>query len=178
MGRRLDLFQILLEMIDFRSFSNLWYWIALAVVWSSASHWTLGIPHDMVGRASRQGGEAARDLELALGVQIRRFLMISDLSGHFLVWIMSFALTMLGFLGFGYGVEFAQAVFLLAFPLSGVGLVNLVAARKIFALNLSGEALHRQLNKTRFHIQLIGIVAIFVTALWGMYQNLTIGALG
>ena len=67
---------------------------------------------------------------------------------------------------------------MLAFPLSLVGALSLVTARKIDAEDLSGEALHRLLRRHRFYIQLIGIVAIFVTALWGMYQNMTYGALG
>ena len=34
-------YQTVLELIDMRSFSSLWYWIGLAVLWSSASHWVL-----------------------------------------------------------------------------------------------------------------------------------------
>ncbi len=45
------------------SFSNLWYWIALAVMWSSTSHWVLGVPYDMIQRARREGGQAEADLE-------------------------------------------------------------------------------------------------------------------
>ena len=47
----MDLTQTLFDVIDFRSFSNLWFWIMLAVAWSTASHWVLGIPFDMVLRA-------------------------------------------------------------------------------------------------------------------------------
>ena len=50
-GRALDWYQSIFELIDMRSFSNLWYWIALAVMWSTASHWVLGVPWDMVIRA-------------------------------------------------------------------------------------------------------------------------------
>ena len=59
----MDLIDTLVELIDMRSFSNLWFWIALAVVWSSASHWILGVPIDLVYRAGRIGGQAERDLE-------------------------------------------------------------------------------------------------------------------
>ena len=52
----MDFTQTLLDVIDFRSFSNLWFWIVLAVAWSTASHWVLGIPFDMVMRARRHGG--------------------------------------------------------------------------------------------------------------------------
>ncbi len=45
---------LIFDLIDMRSFSNLWYWIALAVTWSSTSHWVLGVPFDMVLRARRK----------------------------------------------------------------------------------------------------------------------------
>ena len=54
----MEIYAILTEIIDLRSFSNLWFWIALAVMWSSTSHWVLGIPHDMIQRAKREGGQA------------------------------------------------------------------------------------------------------------------------
>ena len=80
----MDLFSIIFELIDLRSFSNLWYWIALAVLWSSASHWVLGVPFDMVGRAAKHGGEAAQDLQDAVRIQVNRLIYISDVSGFIL----------------------------------------------------------------------------------------------
>ncbi|TNJ41587.1 component of SufBCD complex [Phaeobacter sp. B1627] len=174
----MDLFSIIVELIDLRSFSNLWYWIALAVLWSSASHWVLGVPFDMVGRASRVGGQAAEDLQDAVRIQINRILYISDVAGLFLVALMFFLLTSLILLGFVHGVEFAQAVVLMLLPMNIVGLINLSAARAMQARPHGNEDLRRRLVRTRFYIQLVGIVSIFVTAIWGMYQNLSIGVLG
>lgn len=178
MGPVLDLIKLLAEMIDLRSFSNLWYWISLGVLWSSASHWVIGVPYDMVSRASRHGGQVAEDLDLAVGIQVRRLLHIAETSGLFLVAFVSFGLTMLLTLGVLYDIEFAQAVLLMAFPMSLVGLISLSAARRINGGDLRGEDLHRCLLRTRNQIQLLGGVSIFVTALWGMYQNITVGALG
>ena len=75
-------------------------------------------------------------------------------------------------LGFVYEVEFAQAVFLLAAPMTLVGVLSLRAAVKISVLDLTGKDLHRKLTRHRMTIQGIGMVSIFVTALWGMWQNL------
>ena len=58
----MDWYQTIFELIDMRSFSNLWYWIVLAVLWSSVSHWVLGVPFDMVQRAKRHGGKSLDDL--------------------------------------------------------------------------------------------------------------------
>ena len=69
----MEVFEIALEVIDLRSFSNLWYWIALAVLWSSISHWVLGVPHDMIHRARREGGQVLADavpVQLAAARQV------------------------------------------------------------------------------------------------------------
>ncbi|MFW8593029.1 component of SufBCD complex [Cribrihabitans neustonicus] len=171
----MDLFNILYELIDLRSFSNLWYWISLAVMWSSASHWVLGVPFDMVYRARRNGGQAAQDLEDIVRINVNRLLYVAEVSGPWLLALGCFVLTMLGLLGFLYLVEFAQAVFLLMFPMAVVSLISLATARRIAQEQATGEALRRRLATCRLIIQFVGLVSIFVTALWGMYQNLTIG---
>ena len=156
-----------------RSFSNLWFWIALAVMWSTASHWVLGVPYDMVLRAARVGGQAEEDLEDIVRVNVNRLLYIADVSGLWLVGLVSFALTVLGAGGFGYDLQFMQALFLLAFPMAIVWGLGVRTARGIRAAGLSGAALRRKLRLHRVAVQVIGMIAIFVTAMWGMYQNLT-----
>jgi len=173
----LDWYTSVFELIDMRSFSNLWFWIALAVVWSTTSHWVLGVPYDMVHRARRYGGQAEEDLELITRVNVNRLLYIGRVSGIWLLGIVCFLLSGLAVLGFWYGVEFAQAVFLLGFPMSLVGALSFRTARRIDADQSAGEALRKRLTRHRIVTQLIGTVSIFVTALWGMYQNLSIGVL-
>jgi hypothetical protein len=174
----LDLFQTLTEMIDLRSFSNLWYWIALAVMWSTASHWILGVPFDMVHRARKNGGQSAEDLEDLVRINVNRMLYVVQMAGLWILAIACFVLSSLATLGFGLGVEFAQAVFLLLFPMAAVGLVNLATARSIRMNEPQGDALYRRLATCRFAIQIIGMISIFVTAMWGMYQNLRLGVFG
>jgi hypothetical protein len=174
----LDWYNTLFELIDMRSFSNLWFWIVLAVLWSTTSHWVLGVPYDMVQRARRQGEQAQVDLEDIVRINVNRLLYIANVSGLWLAGFACFALTMLALLGFVYGMEFAQALFLLALPLSIVGLLSLSTARLIHAEGTSDERLFKRLNRHRLYTQIVGMISIFVTALWGMYQNMTIGVLG
>jgi hypothetical protein len=164
-------------MIDMRSFSNLWFWIALAVMWSTASHWVLGVPFDMVLRARRHGEEAQADLEDMVRINVNRLLYISQVSGLWMLGLGFFVLTTLVLLGFVYDIEFAQALLLLGFPMSLVGLLSLSTARLIRMEGSSGDVLQRRLMRHRLYTQIIGMVAIFVTALWGMYQNLNLGPL-
>ncbi|MGA1234851.1 MAG: hypothetical protein ACO3VR_13085 [Lutimaribacter sp.] len=59
-------FDRLTMVVNFGSFSSVWYWIALAVMWSTAAHWVLGIPFDMVSRARAAGGAAQAELDMLL----------------------------------------------------------------------------------------------------------------
>ena len=76
---------------------------------------------------------------------------------------------------FYYRIEFAQAVFFLVFPMSIVGALSVRIARKVQAKGLVEDALIRQLLRHRFVTQLIGVVSIFLTAMYGMYVNLYTG---
>ncbi|TMV08636.1 component of SufBCD complex [Ruegeria sediminis] len=174
----MDWYTSIFELIDLRSFSNLWFWIAVAVLWSSASHWVLGVPYDMIQRARRVGGQAEADLLDIVRIHVNRVLYIIEVSGVWLLAIVCFLLSMLAMLGFYYSIEFAQAVFLMAFPMSLVALLNLSFARRIRRQEPKLEIVAKLLLRCRLYVQLIGIVSIFVTSLWGMYQNLSIGVLG
>ncbi|MDN5786989.1 component of SufBCD complex [Pseudorhodobacter sp.] len=168
----MDLYKTVFELIDMRSFSNLWFWIMLAVLWSTTSHWVLGVPFDMVTRARKHGGEAAADLEAMVAINTRRLLYIARVSGLWLVGIVAFLFTVLVVLGIFYRVEFAQAIFLLMAPLGLVGLLSLSTAQHISNNALEGEALYRRLVRHRMLVQGIGMVSIFITSLWGMWQNM------
>lgn len=170
----MHLTQTIFDVIDTRSFSNLWFWIGLAVVWTSVGHWVLGVPYDMIARARRRGGQAQADLEDMVRISIGRLLSIGGVSGTILLGLMCFVLTTLAITGFLYDVEFAQALFLIAFPMSLVAGLSLRAARRIAAEQPIGEALHKRLIRHRQAIQTIGMISIFLTAMWGMYQNLVV----
>lgn len=161
-----------------RSFSNLWFWIALAVVWSTASHWVLGVPWDLVTRAKRRGGEAGHDVENLVRVYVKRILHVAEVSGLVMTVLVCFVLTSLVILGFGYHIEFAQAVFLLAFPMVIVGLVSIRSARIIRRDEPTGQDLYRRLQIHRMTVQFIGMASIFVTTMWGMFKNFSLGVLG
>ena len=160
-----------------RSFSNLWYWIALAVAWSSTSHWVLGVPQDMIQRGRREGGQAQQDVEDMVRINASRLLSFVQKGAVMIVAVGFFWLTMIAVLGFYYEVEFAQAVFLLLAPMSIVVWLSVYSSRRIAAGENTGAALHRRLIIHRRVTQGIGMVAIFVTAMFGMWQNLNISVL-
>ena len=168
--------ELALEAIDFRSFSNLWFWIALAVLWSTASHWVVGVPFDMVRRAARGNEQSLEDMHVLANIHARRILFITEETGLITTAFSFFLVTMLALLGFLYRVEFAQAILLLFLPLMLVAWVTLRAARKVDGLDASD--LGNLLFRTRRLIQFLGIVSIFVTSMWGMWVNLSANVLG
>jgi len=172
-----DWYETVFEVIDMRSFSNLWYWMAVAVVWSTASHYGLGVPYDLVSRARRQGGEASADLETMVEINVRRLMNIQTMAGLWLVGFGAFVLTALALMAFLYDFEFAQAVLLIVAPMTLVGILTLATARRIAAGRVDRADLVRTLTRHRFAVQAIGVVAIMVTTMWGMWQNLNASAL-
>lgn len=173
-----EFYKLILDLIDLRSFSNLWYWIMLAVVWSSASHWVMGVPHDLIRRAQHRGGDAVGDLEILVRINCDRLQHIVGTSGLWLTGSISFILTGLITLGWVYGIEIAQAVALLAVPGTILGMMTLRTARLISAGEGQGAALFRRLSLHRFATQVLGMIAIFVTSLFGMYHNLNVAVFG
>ena len=165
-----------LEAIDLRSFSNLWFWIALAVLWSQASHWIVGVPFDLVRRAARGHETALADMHALANVHARRLCAIADETGLVATAVSAFLVTALGLLGFLYRVEFAQALTLLMVPMLAVGWISLRAARRVEGLGVDDLGL--LLVRTRRIIQGIGILSILVTSMWGMWVNLNVSVLG
>jgi hypothetical protein len=172
-----ELIDRVFEVIDMRSFSNLWYWIALAVLWSSTSHWVLGVPFDMIQRARREGGQVQQDVEDLTRINVGRLLSIVDQGAIWIVGLGFFWLSVLAALGFYYDVEFAQAVFLLAAPMALVVWFSIRSGRQIMNGQSTGEALHRRLIVHRRITQGIGMVAIFITGMYGTWQNVSVSIL-
>jgi hypothetical protein len=174
----LEWYETLFEVIDMRSFSNLWYWIGLAVLWSSVSHWILGVPFDMVLRARRSGGSLSDDMETLAHINVNRLLYIARNAGVVIVAFAAFALTVLALLAVVYHIEFAQAVLCIAFPMTIVGLISLRTAAIIEAENSRGEVLIRRIMRCRMAVQGVGMVSLLATSLFGMYMNLALRSFG
>lgn len=165
--------ETIFQVIDTRTFSNIWYWLAVAVTWSTVSHWIIGVPFDMIFRARRYEGDAAGDLDLLVTINVRRLTAISEKAGVWLIGFVAFSLSALVMLGFYYGIELAQGFFCLAFPVTVVGMLNFRLSRRFAVSQPTGAALARALLKLRFWIQVIAMVSIFFTAMYGMYYNLS-----
>lgn len=170
----MDWTRALFDTIDIRSFSNVWYWIAIVVLWSSLSHWVLGVPFDLIMRAKRKKGEIEQDLIDIVRVNVNRLLDIGRGSGTWLIGFVCCFVSSLGLMAIYYQIEMAQALLLMVVPVCCVGALSLRTARKIEQEAHDVEAMYKLLGAHRLWTQVIGMISIFVTALFGMYHNVRV----
>lgn len=173
----MDLLETIYLVIDTHSFSSMWFWIVLAVFWSGMSHYVMGVPFDLVQRAARQGGQAMKDLEDLARINANRLLQLGGAAGEILTAVAATLLSVLCLLGFVYGVELCQALFLLALPFTVINLFAQRTARLVRERDQFDEALVRRLRRHRIVTQAIGVVSIFVTAFWGIFQTMSMSVL-
>lgn len=110
------------------------------------------------------------DMHTLANIQARRLLFIADATGLISTSLTFFAVTVLSLLGFLYWIEFAQAILLLFLPMMIVGWLSLRTAREVEGLDPID--LGNLLAAHRRRVQFVGVIAIFVTSMWGMWINL------
>ncbi|WP_411646377.1 component of SufBCD complex [Loktanella agnita] len=162
------------HVIDLRTFSNIWYWLAVGVTWSVLSHWIIGVPFDMIYRARKEGGAAAHDLDQLVAINVRRLMQLSHIAGLWLSAFVAFILSSIAMMAFYYGSELAQGILLLMLPVTIVAVMNLRKSHQYELKQPTGKVLIKELLHLRLIIQSIGVVAIFFTAMYGMYFNLSV----
>lgn len=161
----------ILDLIDMRSFSSIWYWIAVAASWSMASHRVLGVPWDAVQRARRRGGAAVDDLMALTQANLRRLSALGRESGVALTVAASCLATLLIVLGFGYGFELAQALAFLVLPRMVLAWLSLRRAPRLeraIEAGITPSDLVAALMRHRLLVQVTGFLSLAVTALWGV----------
>lgn len=168
----MNIWKLITQMVDMRSFSSLWFWMAIAVYWSLSSHWVLGVPQDMIHRARRIGGAAVTDLETLVRINAQRILYYAREATLPLIGVATFVLTVLGILAVIYSIELAQALLCFFIPAIVQMLLSIRTSRLIEGGEGEADALFRRLFRHRITVQVLGMFAIFVTGLYGMYHNL------
>lgn len=173
---KLQWYEIILRTIDLRSFSSVWFWLIAIGMWPALNRKVLGAPVDLVLHVQRhpEDGQAARDL----------FALVRMASGRIIHGMRSVAMVAgVAFAASGivtlalFGSELAQAAFCILAPLAVVRLMSLRLALGLSGAELGADALCRRLLWHRMAVQLLGFACLFLTALFGLYRNLTMAVL-
>lgn len=181
-------FDGLISLLDSRSFGSIWFWLALVAVWSLTGRHLIGVPTEVITRAhrsQREDPEGAAVITLLdwLSLTLPRW-FISPREGAVLLAAAAFALTFLAIMGFGYGLEMAQALTLLLLPLAMLFWLRVWLARRLLLLLQAGQEGsqplaqigNRVLRRMVWHRRaetLLSVLAILVAALWGSLWALT-----
>lgn len=169
-----------LQFFDSRSFASVWFWIFVAALWTWAGRAVLGVPHDVVARAhAAKSPDAPEAIALLdwLSLQLPRFLM----QPREMIWMLAggaFVLTSLAVLGLIYGLELAQAVFLLAMPFAVLIWLRQRLAWRLHAVLMqayegqmapaeAAQLAVRAMRRHRIWFTLISFGSVTVTAFWG-----------
>lgn len=151
----------MIETLAAASFQSIWYWVLHAVVWTLACYRTLGVPLDMLHRA-RRSPEIAERVDILAHLASARIGGVHDLAGVPLAALSGFLLTSLAVIGFGLGIEVAQASFLLVAPLAVIGYSKLRLALAVRRRRLAGSELVLSLARRRVWHQFIAVLAMVV----------------
>lgn len=151
------------QILNTTSFFSVWYWALTVLVWTLACNRTLGVPYDMILRAERLPSVAA-DVDRLAGIAVARAAGLARGTGTAAAAGGGFALAVLGTLGFGLGIELAQAAFMLVAPLAMVGAATLRLALALARSGVQGAELRRRLARRRAWNQAIAVLAIFAAA--------------
>ena len=172
-----------LSLLDSPSFMTIWYWVVLIGLWSVLGRGTLGVPGDVIARARREPtGEPGLILLDWLSLCLPRW-RLGPREGAVALAIALFVLTSLAILGFGYGLELAQAALLLLVPLCILFVMRVRLARSLTPLieaarageTPPGETARAALRRILLHRRLftvLSILSVTVTAMWGTLWGL------
>jgi hypothetical protein len=156
--------------MEFESYYSIWYWILLTSVWTVVCYHTLGVSYGMILRAQRSPIVAAEVDSVALMISFRLGWIRRRL-GMPLAAIAGFGLAALAVIGFVAKIEFAQALFMLLFPLSLVAAATLALSRDIVEKKPQGEVLRAMLSRRRRWNQVIAIVTLLATAVAALIND-------
>lgn len=161
----MDWTKTLFDVMDLRSFSSVWFWIAVLVLHSRLGSNVLGVPLDAITRARRDGGAELDDVIADVFINIRRLRHVTAGSGTLLVGLACFLHVSLIVLGWGYGLSLAKAAELLFVPYTASVVLSIVTAQEILTTTPDAPRILDLLQRQRRRMQTIGFAALLVTGL-------------
>lgn len=159
--------EIFIDLFQTKSFDDIWYWLLLAVSWSLTTYWTMGVGNNEARAAQEKGGKYLSNFETLIAMYCDRVNEGIVRYGPPVMLVVSFVLAMLATLGFWFWILFAQAMFILVFPLCVTSLVSMVFASRQVRDPAEGRDLIKRYRKLRLVKQTIGVFAITTASFWG-----------
>lgn len=161
------------RLIELNTFTSAWYWLTVIVTWAIASNWLIGVPFDMLFRARKCAPQPIADLEALVDINVRRIVATNGVFGIAITALIAFVLSGLAVLGFAYRFELAQGLLVLGAPLTLIVIINMRLAHQLNNNPLGGSDLVRRLFVVRLWTQVIAMVSLFFTSMYGAYYAIS-----
>jgi hypothetical protein len=152
-------------MLDPGAFDSLWYWLFVVLFWGQATARVLGVPVAVIDRAAAGDADAAAEGAPMLARECAR--RGAD-AAHPRPWqgaVMGFGLALLAVLGFGYGLEIAQAAVLILGP-AALGTLREAALMRDIASLGDGAPPWPLMRAHRLRMRALAILSVAAAALW------------
>lgn len=184
--------QGLFDVLDTRSFSSMWYWLLLTLIWTWLGRGALGIPSELVSAVRQRGAAPGAEAGAVAGPDpapeslllldwlslVTPRWHVPDRDGVVLLGAGCFVATLLAGLGFFYGWQAAQALFLLGAPLMVLVVMRVRLAARLREALAGAEAGAQSPDAAAFaaagmiarHMRatlVLSVVAVAGAALWG-----------
>ncbi|CAM3116857.1 hypothetical protein PANO111632_04120 [Paracoccus nototheniae] len=181
-------FDSLIGLLDSRSFSTIWYWLALVGMWSTTGRSVLGVPSEVLARAkaTQAAGEGPGAAVITLldwlSLVLPRW-RLGPREGAVFLGVTSFLMTSLIVLGFVFWLEMAQALVLLLAPFWVLFWMRVRLARRLSPLIEAAQdarsplpevaqGVVRAMTWHRRWVTLLSMISVALAALWGALWSL------
>ena len=162
------------EIVNSSSFASVWYWVVFALLWTRATHCTLGVPYEDLQNARSFGGQYATDFRIQIQINVRKTLAVYEQHSMVLTVFLSFLLGTVFTLGFHFYIQIMQATFLLMMSQTMVSVLSIHLAKRIRNQKYVGDKLYSAYLLHRRTKQCLGAVSIFFAAFLGVSQTLSL----
>jgi len=153
-------------MLDPGAFDSLWYWLFMILFWAQATARVLGVPVAVIDRAAAGDADAAAEGAPMLARECARRGSDAARPRPWQAAVVGFGLALLAVLGFGYGLEIAQAVALILGP-TALGALREAGLLRDLAALPADAAPWPLMRAHRRRMRALAILSVAVAAFWG-----------
>jgi hypothetical protein len=158
-----------MDLIEFHSFSNAWFWFCMVFLWGIATQMFVGLPYHHFKLASRQNPERQSVLVTAAHLNAQRVMWgYRPFPKVLIVGFGSFIITFWGVIAFSYSIELLQAAFFLIVPILPTLYLRWRLVLWIVKALPEFDELYKKIRSIRFWTFVSSCLTIFIATFWGV----------
>ena len=163
---------MILEYIDFTSFTSMWFWLFLSIFWYFECNSIFGVPYSAWYEAKNNEEELSELCKITRFLA-SRFVKKYQLTKHWVsILLFTFLSSFWASTAIIHGSEFLQALFFVFLPVLTIVYFRFNLADKLLSQNLSPSELFLQIRFHRRNSQLLGLFTLSIIFCWVIFTML------